>query len=84
MTKKPAALFAGLVAVKGKAEPVHDMPPRSAAIEIKAASQKTVPLNFKLTPELVKRFKARAVADDMKLNELFEAAFAAYERERGD
>lgn len=84
MTKKPAALSAGLVAVKGSAAPVQDMPPRSAAVESKPASPKTVPLNFKLTPELVKRFKARAVADDMKLNELFEAAFAAYERERGD
>ena len=32
-------------------------------------------MNFKMPPDFVKRFKREALDRDMKLNELFEAAF---------
>ena len=41
-------------------------------------SSEFVPMNFKMPPDFVKRFKREALERDMKLNELFEAAFLAY------
>ena len=41
-------------------------------------SAELVPMNFKMPPDFVKRFKREALDRDMKLNELFEAAFNAY------
>ncbi len=41
-------------------------------------SAELVPMNFKMPPDFVKRFKREALERDMKLNELFEAAFNAY------
>ena len=41
-------------------------------------SAELVPMNFKMPPDFVKRFKREALERDMKLNELFEAAFDAY------
>ncbi len=35
-------------------------------------------MNFKMPPDFVKRFKREALERDMKLNELFEAAFDAF------
>ena len=35
-------------------------------------------MNFKMPPDFVKRFKREALNRDMKLNELFEAAFDAF------
>ncbi len=85
---KHAALSSNLVARKGEAAPPADMPTRSAAIEPHVVVEpsvkaKSVPINFKMTDDFVQRFKARAVADRLKLNELLEEAFAAYEREKG-
>ncbi len=81
--KKPApALSAGLVAVKGQAAPVADMPPRSpaapAAPEPKAES---VPINFKMPPTFVREFKTYAASHGMKLNELLAKAFETYRRD---
>ncbi len=41
-------------------------------------SAELVPMNFKMPPDFVKRFKREALDRDMKLNELFEAAFDAF------
>ena len=41
-------------------------------------SSDLVPMNFKMPPDFVKRFKREALERDMKLNELFEAAFEAF------
>ena len=41
-------------------------------------SAELVPMNFKMPPDFVKRFKREALERDMKLNELFEAAFDAF------
>ena len=41
-------------------------------------SAELVPMNFKMPPDFVKRFKREALNRDMKLNELFEAAFDAF------
>jgi hypothetical protein len=85
--KKPAALSAGLVAVKGTAAPVADMPTRSPIAEARAPklkTEKTQPLNFKIEPSLMWEFKERALADRLKLNELFKLCFEAYcEKHRG-
>ena len=78
MTKSPAKLSASLVAVKGQAAPAIDIPTRSPAA---AKSRNDTPLNFKMSDDFVLSFKARAVQDRLKLNELLEKSFAAY-RER--
>ena len=41
-------------------------------------SAELVPMNFKMPPDFVKRFKREALERDMKLNELLRAAFEAY------
>jgi hypothetical protein len=78
--KKPAApLTAGLVAAKGQAAaPALDVPTRSPAQAAPAKPRNDTPLNFKMSDDFVLSFKARAVQDRLKLNELLERAFAAY------
>ena len=41
-------------------------------------SAELVPMNFKMPPDFVKRFKREALERDMKLNELLRAIFEAY------
>ena len=41
-------------------------------------SSELVPMNFKMPPDFVKRFKREALERDMKLNVLLRAAFEAY------
>jgi hypothetical protein len=84
--KKPAALSAGLVAVKGAAAPVHDMPPRSPALELPKAEHESglQPLNFRVSAEFRREFKTYAAAHDFKLNELLKLAFESYRKQRGD
>ena len=41
-----------------------------------------VPMNFKMPQDFVKKFKREALDRDMKLNELFEAAFEAFVEKR--
>jgi hypothetical protein len=81
--KKPAALSAGLVAVKGTAAPVADMPARSPAVAAPKPKIESTPLNFKLPDEVVQRFKDRARAERVKLNELFIRAFDEYCEKHG-
>jgi len=78
MTKPTAKLTPGLVATKGQAAPAADIPTRSPALAAPAKPKNNVPLNFKMSDDFVLSFKARAVQDRLKLNELLERAFAAY------
>jgi hypothetical protein len=82
---KPAALSAGLVAIKGNAAPAHDMPPRSASVaESIAETGGLQPLNFRVGAELRREFKTYAAAHDLKLNELLRRSFEAYRKQQGD
>jgi hypothetical protein len=81
MATKKTADLTGLVATKGSAAPVADMPPRS----IKPAPGDTdeannEPLNFRVTAEFRRRFRMFAAAHDLKLNELLRRAFDEYEQ----
>jgi hypothetical protein len=70
---KVADLSAGLVAVKGSAAPREGAP-----------REEIVPLNFRIPASLRREFKTYAAQHDMKLNELFRAAFDAYRVQQGD
>jgi hypothetical protein len=79
-TKKPADLT-GLVATKGNAAPVADMPSRSIKPRpVDAEEANNEPLNFRVTAELRRRFRMFAAAHDLKLNELLRLAFDEYEQ----
>jgi hypothetical protein len=71
---KHAPLSSGLVAVKGAAAPVHDMPPRSPVAQ-ESGSQ---PLNFRVSAEFRREFKTYAAQHNLKLNELLKRAFESY------
>ncbi len=80
-TKKATADLAGLVATKGSAAPVADMPTRAPArpaADDDAANN--VPLNFRVSADLRRRFRMFAAAHDLKLNELLKLAFTEYEK----
>jgi hypothetical protein len=77
--KKPVDLT-GLVATKGSAAPVADMPARSAKRGADDEEANNVPLNFRVTADLRRRFRMFAAAHDLKLNELLRLAFDEYER----
>lgn len=97
MTKKPAALSADLVAVKGAAVPAPDMPgraspmpgPRAVAVTPAAAAKperegSLAPLNFRVSASFRREFKTYAARHDLKLNELLRLSFEAYRRQNGD
>lgn len=79
-TKKATADLSGLVATKGKAAPVADMPPRSPAPVDSDDAANNVPLNFRVSADLRRRFRMFAAANDLKLNELLKLAFDDYEK----
>lgn len=82
MSKKPADL-SGLVATKGKAAPVANMPSRTPAHAEDTAAEdavNNVPLNFRVSGEFRRRFRMCAAAHDLKLNELLRLAFDDYEK----
>jgi hypothetical protein len=94
MNKKPA-LSASLVAVKGKATPISDMPARSAPAAIanppppdpepvKRAGEELQPLNFRISASFRREFKTYAAVHDMKLNELLRHCFEAYRKQQND
>ena len=85
MTKAAAKLTGNLIATKGQAAaPALDIPTRSPAVAAPPKPKNDVPLNFKMSDDFVLSFKARAVQDRLKLNELLEKCFAAYcERNTG-
>lgn len=101
MSKKPAAtLSANLVAVKGAAVPVTDMPSRSLpaaspvdtslpprlAAEPQAGPGDTggQPLNFRVPDAFRREFKVYAARNGLKLNELLRRSFEAYRRQNGE
>jgi hypothetical protein len=83
MSKKPAELSAGLVAVKGQAAPANDMPGRVAeARNPREAGQ--YPLNFRVSAAFRREFKTYAASHDLKLNELLMRCFESYRKQQGD
>lgn len=82
MTKKPAADLSGLVATKGHAAPVANMPSRTPATQqdTTAEDASNMPLNFRVPGEFRRRFRMYAAAHDLKLNELLRLAFDDYEK----
>ena len=79
--KKPADL-SGLVATKGQAAPVANVPARSVA-PAEEAEANNVPLNFRVSADLRRRFRVFAANHDLKLNELLRLAFDEYEKRHG-
>jgi hypothetical protein len=92
MNKRPE-LSAGLVAVKGKAAPAIDMPPRTGlappqAITLpqqeRGGQGALQPLNFRISADFRRSFKTYAARHDLKLNELLVRSFEAYRARQGD
>ena len=79
--KKPVPFSPSLVAIKGSAAPVDDMPTRSAAAP---AEESGLPLNFRVSAEFRREFKTYAAAHDLKLNRLLALSFQTYRRQHGD
>ena len=79
MATKKTADLSGLVATKGQAAPVANVPARSAA-PAEDAEVSNVPLNFRVPGEFRRRFRMYAAAHDLKLNELLRMAFDDYEK----
>lgn len=79
--------LSGLVATKGQAQPVANVPPRSAAPaaqpEQDQDSAGLVPMNFRVSAELRREFKVYAAENDLKLVELLRRAFLAYKAQNG-
>jgi hypothetical protein len=96
MTKKPAALSADLVAVKGAAMPAPDMPGRASspmtrpvavaqAPAVKPEGEGGLaPLNFRVQASFRREFKTYAAKHDLKLNELLRLSFETYRRQNND
>jgi hypothetical protein len=83
---KAAPLTSSLVAIKGSAAPVDDMPTRSAAAPVKEdeAEETGAPLNFRVSAEFRREFKTYAAAHDLKLNKLLALSFQTYRQQNGD
>ncbi|WP_340584212.1 ribbon-helix-helix protein [Brucella pseudintermedia] len=79
-TKKSTADLSGLVATKGSAAPVANMPTRTPAHAETEDAANNVPLNFRVSGEFRRRFRMYAAAHDLKLNELLRLAFDEYEQ----
>jgi hypothetical protein len=76
--------LSGLVATKGQATPVSGVPARSAAPAAKDSGEGgNVPLNFRVSADLRRRFRTFAATHDLKLNELLRRAFDEYEQKHG-
>ena len=82
MATKKTADLSGLVATKGQAAPVANVPARSAAPAEDAEVNK-VPLNVRVSADLRRRFRVFAANHDLKLNELLRLAFDEYEKQHG-
>ena len=94
MTKKPAALSADLVAMKGAAAPAPEMPGRATpaarpdavapGADVKPEDKGLAPLNFRVQASFRREFKTYAARHDLKLNELLRLSFEIYRRQNGD
>ena len=78
MTKETAQDLSDLVATKGAAAPPAGTQVRSAARK-QSDEANDAPLNFRVSPDLRRRFKTFAAQHDLKLNELLRKAFEEYE-----
>ena len=83
---KAAPLSSGLVAIKGSAVPVADMPTRGAPREVlpKEDDAGLTPLNFRVPADFRRAFKTYAASHDLKLNALLKLSFENYRRQQGD
>jgi hypothetical protein len=91
--KKAAPLSSGLVAIKGSAAPLPDMPTRSPVLAeapiqrdtaVKSENAGTEPLNFRVPAAFRREFKTYAAAHNLKLNALLRLSFETYRRQQGD
>ncbi|EAN7721596.1 TPA: hypothetical protein R4S57_004838 [Escherichia coli] len=80
MATKKTADLSGLVATKGSAAPVADMPTRAMPPKEAAAEANNVPLNFRVSGDFRRRFRSFAANHDLKLSELLRLAFDEYEQ----
>ncbi len=80
MVVKKTTDLSGLVATKGKAAPIANAPTRSAA-STEDIEANNVPLNFRVSADLRRRFRVFAANHDLKLNELLRLAFDEYEEQ---
>lgn len=79
-TSKKSPDLTGLVATKGSAAPVADVPARSPQLEDTDTNEKNLPLNFRVSGEFRRRFRMFAAANDLKLSELLRLSFDEYEK----
>jgi len=77
--RKPADLSSSLVAVKGKATAATD----AKGQRLEDISVRTSYLNFRVSVDFKQRFRQRAVAANVKLNELLKQALEAWEEKKG-
>lgn len=85
MATKKTPDLTGLVATKGSAAPVANVPSRSLETKAQEADDaNNVPLNFRVPAEFRRRFRMFAAAHDMKLNKLLQDAFNEYEKQQRD
>lgn len=82
MAAKKNTDLSGLVATKGQASPVTNVPARSA-LSVEEMETNNVPLNFRVSADLRRRFRVFAANHDLKLNELLRLAFDEYEKQHG-
>ena len=84
--KKAAPLSSELVAIKGSAAPVPDMPTRSAVVAAPVKDEETglMPLNFRVSADFRRAFKTYAAAHDLKLNKLLMLSFENYRKQQGE
>ena len=83
MPKSTAQDLTSLVATKGSAAPPTDTPVRSAATRKPSDEANDAPLNFRVSPDLRRRFKTFAAQNDLKLNELLRLSFEEYAAKHG-
>ena len=81
---KATPLSSGLVAIKGSAIPVADMPTRGATASPKEDDPGLTPLNFRVPADFRRTFKTYAASHDLKLNALLRLSFESYRRQQGD
>ena len=82
-TKKTSGLTAGLVAVKGAAQPpAADAAARTApVVAAKDTSPPAEPLNFRVTVDFRRDFRVYAAQKNLKLNELLVLCFEEYKKQ---
>lgn len=79
MKKRPALDLDSITASVATAMPEATQRTQSSKLQTKTENLEA--LAFKVSPEFRRRFKQRALAADMKLNELLFAALDSWERE---